>query len=431
MQTKINESVQSDGSDGEIMSENNIELIQEAKSEKTPLIDRQFMKVFKKQIDGNTLRSATAVYRQERKNSRRKNPVVNAGGVIQDVKIFKSETYHYEQFLNTLDKTDRPRCAKLSKNSSGQIMSTEIIPVDHASYIQLNVPRYIEIHNEFKVFDSHVKSGIPLLIQGPKGIGKTLGIAKYAEKKRCPIIEFDCSEGTKKYDLQGTKTGTSNGGIAFELGFIPRIIECANQFGMAILVLEELNALTPAIQKLLNPMLDWRKGMFIPETGKHYKLDEGVKLGIFGTTNPASYQASNDLNEDLQSRFSIWKWGYPNARQERKAIEWNGIDASIQKAIMLLAKNSRDLVERQTVSYALSTRDIQKFVDDYVSYEDVSITTLRMCLDMNVLSFYDDVQEIDTIKSRIESAFGSNVFTAKEGEDLIQSDEDEIREEQY
>ena len=159
---------------------------------------------------------------------------------------------------------------------------------------------------------------------------------------------------------------------------------------------------------------------------RFFKLNDGVKLGIFATTNPASYQASNDLNEDLQSRFSIWKWNYPNVRQERKAIQWRGVDTSIQKGIMLLAKNTRDFVEQQKLSYALSTRDIQKFIDAYVSYEEDSVEILRLCLDMNVISFYDEVGEISTVKSRIESAFGSNIFTAKGDEALENASDEEL-----
>ena len=77
------------------------------------------------------------------------------------------------------------------------------------------------------------------------------------------------------------------------------------------------------------------------------------------------------------------------------------------------------------LSYALSTRDIQKFVDGYLSYEDESIEILRLCLDMNVLSFYDEGQEVDTVKSRIESTFGSNIFTSKTMEDIGQAQEDD------
>ena len=408
---KTKQSVQSDGSDGEKMSET---------------VENFLTTIYGRELDGNELRSALAIVEQEKANTRRSKQIVDSSGKVLDEVKFKRLVKRNTKLLNRIDGQGSVSLqAELTPAMMEGTMKTRVIPVDNNDYIVVAVPEYVEVHGEFKVFDAHMKSGIPLLIEGPKGIGKTLGLAKYAEKKRCPMIEFDCSEGTKKYDLQGTKTGTADGGIAFDLGFIPRIIECANQFGMAILVLEELNALTPAMQKLLNPLLDWRKGMFIPETGKTYKLNAGVKLGLFATTNPASYQASNDLNEDLQSRFSIWKWTYPNAKQERKAIQWKGIDTSIQKSIMLLAKNTRELNAKMQLSYALSTRDIQKFVDGYLSYEDESIEILRVCLDMNVLSFYDEGQEVDTVKSRIESTFGSNIFTSKTMEDIGQAQEDD------
>ncbi len=324
--------------------------------------------------------------------------------------------------IDKIGKGNRPvKLSGLSDENSS--LKCQKVPVDVEKYIIKSAPHYVEIHNETKVFNNTLKSGIPLLIEGPKGIGKTLGIASWASKLRCPFIEFDCSEGTKKYDLQGTKTGVAGGLTPFELGFIPRIIELANEFGMAVLVLEELNALTPAMQKLLNPLLDWRSGMFIAEIGETFNLQEGKKLAIFATTNPASYQASNDLNEDLKSRFKIWKWNYPNIRQERRAIQWGTMDIKIQKAIMSLAKDTRKMVGKE-VNYALSTRDIQKFVNDYLAYDDPSIETLKLALEMNVLGFYEE-EEVRIIKSRVESSFGSDVFAMKEGEELVEVSSDE------
>jgi MoxR-like ATPase len=347
----------------------------------------------------------------EKTNTRRKSKISPQKRASKVKKLAKQL-----DAIDKLVKVNRP--VKLSGLQDGDSIQCQKVPVDVEKYIITSAPHYVEIHNETKVFNNTLKSGIPLLIEGPKGIGKTLGIASWASKLRCPFIEFDCSEGTKKYDLQGTKTGVAGGLTPFELGFIPRILELANEFGMAVLVLEELNALTPAMQKLLNPLLDWRSGMFISEIGENFKLEEGKKLAIFATTNPASYQASNDLNEDLKSRFKIWKWNYPNVRQERKAIQWGTMDVKIQKAIMSLAKDTRKMVGKD-VNYALSTRDIQKFVNDYLAYDDPSIETLKLALEMNVLGFYEE-EEVRIIKSRIESSFGSDVFAMAEGEELVE-----------
>ena len=335
-------------------------------------------------------------------------------------------------------------------NGSGSLKCVAV-PVDTNPLIIKTAPRYVELHDEFSTYDAHMNSGIPLLIEGPKGCGKTLSIASWASKYRCPFIEYDCSEGTKKYDLQGTKTGVAGGLTPFELGFIPRIIECANQFGMAILVLEELNALTPAMQKLLNPLLDWRKGVFITEVGQNYKLEKGKKLAILATTNPSSYQASNDLNEDLQSRFMIWEWDHPNVRQEKKAINWKGsmegwenrdpIDTDFQKAVMSLAKDSRKMSSGQTpqVGYALATRDIQKIVDGYLQYfkdyqppKIVDNKILQKTLNMAVLGFYNKASgEKALMKSRIESCFGSEIFKGEDMGTVIDSDKADDKDDSY
>ena len=56
----------------------------------------------------------------------------------------------------------------------------QVTPEDH--YVR-KVPAYHEIRNEFKIYDGLLASRKPLLIQGPKGIGKTLSIAKWVSKK--------------------------------------------------------------------------------------------------------------------------------------------------------------------------------------------------------------------------------------------------------
>lgn len=365
-----------------------------------------------------------------------------------------SKVKRLAKILKVSDELGNFKGAKVSVGgvsmSSGSLKCVAV-PVDTDPLIIKTAPRYVELHDEFSTYDAHMNSGIPLLIEGPKGCGKTLSIASWASKYRCPFIEYDCSEGTKKYDLQGTKTGVAGGLTPFELGFIPRIIDCANQFGMAILVLEELNALTPAMQKLLNPLLDWRKGVFITEVGQNYKLEKGKKLAILATTNPSSYQASNDLNEDLQSRFMIWEWDHPNVRQEKKAINWKGsmegwenrdpLDTDFQKAVMSLAKDSRKMSSGQTpqIGYALATRDIQKIVDGYIQYfKDYKAPTkidnkiLQKTLNMAVLGFYNKASgEKALMKSRIESCFGAEIFKGQDMGTVIDSDKTEDDDDSY
>ena len=78
--------------------------------------------------------------------------------------------------IDKLVKVNRP--VKLSGLSDEDgSLKCQKVPVDVEKYIITSAPHYVEIHNETKVFNNTLKSGIPLLVEGPKGIGKTLGIA--------------------------------------------------------------------------------------------------------------------------------------------------------------------------------------------------------------------------------------------------------------
>ena len=296
------------------------------------------------------------------------------------------------------------------------------IPVNAQDTIVTTAPDYTQTKDEYNVFNSSLDSLIPLLVKGPKGIGKTLAIAAWCAKNRFGMRQYDCSEGTKKQDLVGTWTmwtdpATGAKSTPFKLGVIPEAIEMANQLGMFVLVLEELNALPPAMQKLLNPLLDWRNGMYIQEVSHLFQLKKNAKLLVLATTNPSSYSASNDLNEDLKSRFKIWNWRYPTAKQEKKIIDWKTMNADMQKALVGFTKETRRMVDRDEISYAISTRDLDKIVRDYHSNLKVfknEQLSLKMTLETCVLGYYDDKDHLDAIKSRLESSFGSKVFAGEE-----------------
>ena len=295
--------------------------------------------------------------------------------------------------------------------STGTTSGVSTVPIDSSKYILTSTPFYKQIKNEHDIFDAHADSQVPLLLVGPKGTGKTLSIANWASKKKYCFIQYDCSEGTKEANLVGRFTMSQGGYTPFKLGIIPTIVECANQQGTAVLVLEELNALTPAMQKQLNPLLDWRKGIFVEATGQYYKLRKGARLIIFATMNPSSYGAStNELNEDLMSRFAIWQWTYAPIATEKKIINTVGLDKILVKNIFNLAKESRAMERKEEIDYAISPRDIDLLCTQIRSYKKIkSLDSVQTALEVIVLGKYEVASQKAQMKSRIESIFGTTM----------------------
>ncbi|RLJ03513.1 MAG: hypothetical protein DRP11_00535 [Candidatus Aenigmatarchaeota archaeon] len=293
----------------------------------------------------------------------------------------------------------------------------KILPVDPEVFIPKNVPKYVPTNSEFEIFEAHLESGVPLLLIGPKGIGKTLSFAAFAAQKGVPIIQFDCSENVKRGDLIG-RFLLRGDEVVYQLGVIPTAFEVANKKGAAILVFEELNALTPQMQKVLNQALDWRRHCFIPELNKVYRLKPGVKLLIAATMNPSTYGGVHELNEDLLSRFAVWYWNYPGKDLEKRIITevalrngFNEIPGEILDGILRLAKETRASVAAGDVEYALSPRDIVQFCQLYIAYSKYfsGKSLLKKALETSVLGKYEDEDHRKFVKQRIESVFGVRI----------------------
>lgn len=288
----------------------------------------------------------------------------------------------------------------------------KILPVRAEDYLPKSCPEYVPQDKELELIDAHMESGINLLFVGPKGTGKTLAFAYYAYKNKIPIIQFDCSEQTKRQDLIGRFLLIGNE-VVYQLGVLPTAIEVANQYGKAILVMEEINCLTSFSQKIMNQILDWRRHVYIPEIGKTYRLKNGAKLLIAGTMNPSTYSGVFELNEDLRSRFAEYHINYPNEEKENEIIsKLTNLDDEIRRLIIRLAEDTRQLYVSGEINYALSTRDLITFANLFEVYTktfDDKKTALIYALRTTVLYRYDNEQERETIRKRIYSVFGVEV----------------------
>jgi len=219
-----------------------------------------------------------------------------------------------------------------------------------------------------------------LLIKGPKGTGKTLSVFYYAKESQTPLVILECSEDTKKRDLFGSFYMAGDE-TPFVLGAIPTAIDIANEFGRVILAFEEINALTPQVQKELNAILDFRSMVSMPQIGKTYRLNEGAKIWPVASMNPSVYGGTYDLNEDLRSRWDEVDIGYPNAAGEKRIIKSNvDIDGWISAQNLNPADelSARQAIEtaidgcirlgvesrQQGTQYALSSRDLVRLVRD-------------------------------------------------------------------
>ena len=144
-------------------------------------------------------------------------------------------------------------------------------------------------------------------------------------------------------------------------------------------------------------------------------LNENARLIVFATTNPSSNGGVFELNQDLKSRFAIWNWDYPTSEQEIELVNPAYIPPDFVNGLLRLANETRLAEKKGTLDYGISTRDIADAFDIYRSYKGVTlINPAQFVLESKILGNYDDEDQINTVKSRIESIFGKSVLGSGE-----------------
>lgn len=241
-----------------------------------------------------------------------------------------------------------------------------LVRLPSETYLHSSCPPYLDSAGLHSLYDKLAFQAHIALV-GPKGIGKSLSVRSWAIKNKTPIVTYDCSEDVRRSNLIGSFVMRGDQ-TPFLMGPIPTAFEVANELGSCVLVLEELNSCTPQIQKVLNPLLDFRGRLEVPEVQLVCELKPCKKLWVVGTMNCAYYSGVNDLNEDLKSRLRLLRLDYPDKDNEAliltKALNGKAKpDEGILKKLLTLAHESR---QGKAVEYSLSTRDLLQFLEDLI-----------------------------------------------------------------
>ena len=345
-----------------------------------------------------------------RNNYSRKN-------VIKDKEKAATEFVRSDSLLNYVNKLVAAQSSqpKSTKDPKPQTNLSRIVPVasiDYDSYMPHNWGvEYVEIDGEARELEALImadkESAKPYLIESEKGMGKTLLINDICLENNIPCITLSCSSGTRMTDLEG-RTHVDENGSYFQLGVLPTAIEVANKSvnKRAVLYMDEFNALQHEIQKATNSVTDGRRS--ISANGTRYRLNDGVKLAVVATMNPATYSGVNTLTEDARSRFIGSVWEYPSNDSLKEIVNWVGIPVeSVVEPMLQLVQNIHNLRINADVDYSLSPRDIVQFTDCYRMWTDSTLgKPLERSLRNAVLSKFSDLTQRELVRKQITEIFG-------------------------
>lgn len=271
--------------------------------------------------------------------------------------------------------------------------------IDPSNYYVPEDVNYLDVHNILPLFNK-IAFKVNVILTGETGIAKSMAFVKFAKITNVPLIVHWCSEDQRREHLIGHLTFEGKETI-YHLGALAKAVRIANQVGKAILLLEELNGLTPQTQKLLNPLTDWHREI---ETDYGFeRLDKKAQLWVVGAMNIAGYGGVFALNDDLKSRFRIIPLSYAKAEAEKAMVKSQvpTADPKMIDKVITLAELSR----ANSLDYKLSPRDVVDIIND------AELCGLGEALRMQSGKFEGD--DRDTYVEWIKSTFTKEMLVSK------------------
>ena len=134
-----------------------------------------------------------------------------------------------------------------------------------------------------------LKTGLFVIIIGPKGTGKTTLVREFAKRKSVNLDSINFSLRTRESHLVGTKT-LENGTVGFIEGLLVKSMKEGN-----MLYLDEINSAEADVLLRLDEALDDRRQIVLKEsTGETIQAKEG--WFVIATINPLSHVGTKEAS---------------------------------------------------------------------------------------------------------------------------------------
>jgi nitric oxide reductase NorQ protein len=200
-------------------------------------------------------------------------------------------------------------------------------------------PYYLPTSNEVDVFAKCHERGLPVMLKGPTGCGKTRFVEHMAWRLSRPLVTVAChddlsaSDLTGRYLIQGEDTVWVDGPLT-----------TAARHG-AICYLDEVVEARQDTLVVIHPLTDDRRILPIEKTGELLQAAPGFQLVI--SYNPGYQHAIKDLKPSTRQRFVTLDFDFPAANAETEIVTHEtGIKRQTAQSLVELARRVRRLREQ-------------------------------------------------------------------------------------
>ncbi|MFP7570526.1 CbbQ/NirQ/NorQ/GpvN family protein [Marivita sp. S2033] len=197
-------------------------------------------------------------------------------------------------------------------------------------------PFYAASGNECALFDAAHKNGLPLLLKGPTGCGKTRFVEHMAAQSGRKLYTVACHDDLSAADLIGRYL--LRGG---ETEWVDGPLTRAVREG-AICYLDEVVEARKDVTVVLHPLTDNRRTLMIDRTGEELVAPPGFML--IASYNPGYQNVLKRMKPSTRQRFLAITFDFPDPETEIQVVaEESGLEKGRVAPLVRLGGHIRNL----------------------------------------------------------------------------------------
>ena len=197
-------------------------------------------------------------------------------------------------------------------------------------------PFYRPVAQEVALFEAAHANGLPLLLKGPTGCGKTRFVEHMAARLGRSLYTVACHDDLSAADLIGRYL-LRGGATEWSDGPLTRAVREG-----AICYLDEVIEARKDVTVVLHPLTDNRRTLMIDRTGEELVAPPGFML--VASYNPGYQNILKRLKPSTRQRFLSITFGFPDAATETAVVTLeSGLDAARVAPLVRLAGHIRTL----------------------------------------------------------------------------------------
>ncbi|MEI4233926.1 MULTISPECIES: CbbQ/NirQ/NorQ/GpvN family protein [Roseovarius] len=198
------------------------------------------------------------------------------------------------------------------------------------------LPFYEATGRECALFETAQKNGLPLLLKGPTGCGKTRFVEHMAAKMGKPLYTVACHDDLSAADLIGRYL-LKGGETVWVDGPLTRAVREGG-----ICYLDEVVEARKDVTVVLHPLTDTRRTLMIDRTGEELVAPGGFML--VASYNPGYQNVLKRLKPSTRQRFLSISFDFPNPETEIAVVaSESGLERGRVAPLVRLAGHIRNL----------------------------------------------------------------------------------------